>query len=134
MVRSLCSLPHFSLSFRPIPKSGSDLFDDLGCAIDETVSLEETSCAESNRKNKSPSSSCSTLPKPAPRITPPPERVRTQAYLPPELPPIGDMCMSVSAVSDDGVIHVMTLQAGMSEGSYNAAFVFFFFLDSNINF
>ncbi|KAG7331453.1 hypothetical protein KOW79_005422 [Hemibagrus wyckioides] len=96
---------------KPTPKSGSDLFDDLGCALDETVSLEETSCEESNQKNKSPSPSCSPLPKPAPRITPPPERVRTQAYLPPELPPIGDMCMSVSAVSDDGVIHVMTLQA-----------------------
>ncbi|KAK3543926.1 hypothetical protein QTP70_031835 [Hemibagrus guttatus] len=94
-------------SVKPTPKSGSE----LGYTLDETVSLKETSFEESDQKNKLPTPSRTPLPKPAPRTTPPPERVRTQAYLPPELPPIGDMCMSVSAVSDDGVIHVMTLQA-----------------------
>lgn len=108
-VRSLLSFLHFNLSFRPAPESGSDLSDDLGCALGETLHLEETACEEST-KLSAPSL---TPPKPAPRITPPPERVRTQAYLPPELPPCGDTLVSVPAVSDDGVIHIMTLQAGM---------------------
>ncbi|KAK2850477.1 hypothetical protein Q7C36_009260 [Tachysurus vachellii] len=79
-----------------------------------TVSLEQTECEDAKKigqENKSLTPPRSHLPKPAPRTTPPPARVRTQAYLPPELPPCGDSCMSVSAVSDDGVIHVMTLQA-----------------------
>ncbi|KAF4086779.1 hypothetical protein AMELA_G00088320 [Ameiurus melas] len=92
-------------SVKPAPESGSDLSDDLGCTLGETLNPEE-SC----QSNKLPAPSL-TPPKPAPRITPPPERVRTQAYLPPELPPCGDTLMSVPAVSDDGVIHVMTLQA-----------------------
>ncbi|XP_017324761.1 RING finger protein 17 isoform X1 [Ictalurus punctatus] len=94
-------------SVKPAPESGSDLSDDLGCALGETLNLEETACEEST-KLSAPSL---TPPKPAPRITPPPERVRTQAYLPPELPPCGDTLVSVPAVSDDGVIHIMTLQA-----------------------
>lgn len=113
VVLSLLSLSHFSLSFRPAPKSGSDLSEDPSCALDETVSLEETACEESGQRNKLSAPSHTPLPRPAPRITPPPEGVRTQAYLPPELPPCGDTRMSIPAVSDDGVIHVMTLQAGM---------------------
>lgn len=110
---SLFFLSHFSLSFRPAPKSGSDLSDDPSCALDETVSLEETAREENSQNNKLSAPFHTPLPIPAPRIMPSPERVRTQAYLPPELPPCGDACMSIPAVSDDGVIHVMTLQAGM---------------------
>ncbi|XP_053090427.1 RING finger protein 17 isoform X2 [Pangasianodon hypophthalmus] len=99
-------------SVKPAPKSESDLCDNVGCALGETVPLEEeTACEESGQRSKSSAPSHTPSPKPAPRITPPPERVRTQAYLPTELPPCGDTRMSISAVSDDGVIHVMTLQA-----------------------
>lgn len=118
--RSICSLrplPHFSLSFRP--KSGS-----------ATVSLEQTACEDAKKigqENNQPTPPHSLLPKPAPRTNPPPARVRTQAYLPPELPPCGDSCMSVSAVSDDGVIHVMTLQAGTRKNKFNATHTHTFF-------
>uniref|UniRef100_W5KUQ3 Ring finger protein 17 n=1 Tax=Astyanax mexicanus TaxID=7994 RepID=W5KUQ3_ASTMX len=50
-------------------------------------------------------------PRPAPLTTPSPEKVKTQAYLPPEFPPCGHTRMSISAVSDDGVIYAMTPQA-----------------------
>lgn len=95
-----------SLSFRPAPESGSDSCDDPDRASGEDP------CGQ---RNKLLTPSRTPLPKPAPRITPPPERVKTQAYLPPELPPCGDMRASVPAVSDDGVIHIMTLQAGTRE-------------------
>ncbi|KAM9486561.1 RING finger protein 17 isoform 2-T2 [Clarias gariepinus] len=92
------------LSCRPTPRSGSDLSE----AQDESASPEETACEERDQVNKP---SAASVPRPAPRISPPPERVSTRAYLPPELPPFGESRMIVLAVSDDGVIHAMTLQA-----------------------
>ncbi|KAF7709854.1 hypothetical protein HF521_016704 [Silurus meridionalis] len=90
---------------RPAPAE-PDTSDDLGCSSSGIASLEE--CKESNTSS---APSHTHAPKPAPRRTPPPENVSTQAYLPPELPPCGDIHMSVSAVSDDGVIYAMTLNA-----------------------
>lgn len=51
-------------------------------------------------------------PTPAPRFNPPPERVKTQAYPPPDLPPCGHTLMSISAISEQGVIYAMTHEAG----------------------
>ncbi|KAL1267800.1 hypothetical protein QQF64_033163, partial [Cirrhinus molitorella] len=50
-------------------------------------------------------------PTPTPRINPPPERVQTHSYPPPELPPCGHTLMSISAISEQGVIYAMTHQA-----------------------
>ncbi|XP_021334643.1 RING finger protein 17 isoform X1 [Danio rerio] len=52
-----------------------------------------------------------TPPTPSRRINPPPERVKTHSYPPPELPPCGHILMSISAVSEQGVIYAMTHQA-----------------------
>ncbi|XP_035378869.1 RING finger protein 17 [Electrophorus electricus] len=52
---------------------------------------------------------CTSPPKHAPSPTSPPA-VRTQAYLPPELPPHRLTRMSICAVSDNGVIYTMTPQ------------------------
>lgn len=54
-----------------------------------------------------------TPPTPSRRINPPPERVKTHSYPPPELPPCGHILMSISAVSEQGVIYAMTHQAGV---------------------
>lgn len=53
-----------------------------------------------------------TPPTPAPRFNPPPENIRTHAYPPPDLPPCGHTFMSISAISDQGVIYAMTHEAG----------------------
>ncbi|TSO88057.1 UDP-glucose:glycoprotein glucosyltransferase 2 [Bagarius yarrelli] len=82
---------------RPAPKP-----DSLG---------ETKAVCKGGQKIKLPAPYFTSLPKPAPRTSPPPQRVKTQAYLPPELPPCGHACMNISAVSDNGVIHIMTLQA-----------------------
>ncbi|XP_076857432.1 RING finger protein 17 isoform X2 [Brachyhypopomus gauderio] len=95
------------------PKPEAARPEDAGCGsgaglacLDERASTSgDVACGESHRPP------CTSPPKPAPRTTPPPERVQTQAYLPPELPPHGLTRMSVCAVSDDGVIYVMTPQA-----------------------
>ncbi|KAL0963607.1 hypothetical protein UPYG_G00308540 [Umbra pygmaea] len=50
-------------------------------------------------------------PMPAPRTNPPPEKVKTQAYCPPELPHCGRIQMTVSAIGDDGVIYARTHHA-----------------------
>lgn len=94
------------LPFRPAPESGTD---HPGRASGGTGIPED---AEREERNNSTAPRHTAAPKPAPRITPPPERVRTQAYLPPELPPLGDARVSVPTVSDDGIIYVMTPQAG----------------------
>ncbi|XP_062861401.1 RING finger protein 17 isoform X2 [Trichomycterus rosablanca] len=91
----------------PVSSSASDASEELGLSSGETSALDETR----HEKNDSPTPSCSCPPKPAPRITPPPERVKTQAYMPPEFPLCGHTCMSISAVSDDGIIYTMTPQA-----------------------
>ncbi|XP_026232525.1 RING finger protein 17 isoform X2 [Anabas testudineus] len=50
-------------------------------------------------------------PKPAPRTIISAEKVKTQLYLPPEVPCLGHIQISVSAVADDGVIYVRTQNA-----------------------
>ncbi|XP_077073070.1 RING finger protein 17 isoform X4 [Siphateles boraxobius] len=52
-----------------------------------------------------------TPPTSTPRFNSPPERVQTRSYPPPELPPCGNTLMSISAVSEQGVIYAMTHQA-----------------------
>ncbi|KAL7866157.1 hypothetical protein SRHO_G00114040 [Serrasalmus rhombeus] len=89
------------------PESGVTLLVQDECV----PALEESVCEEGGVTNETPTLSYSCPPRPAPRTAPPPERVRTQAYLPPELPPCGHTLMSISAVSDDGVIYAMTPQS-----------------------
>ncbi|XP_036430958.1 RING finger protein 17 [Colossoma macropomum] len=102
-------------SARPAPvslfcsnRSGQDV-SIADFLISEGLALRERS--EGSVMNETPTPSRSCPPRPAPRTAPPPERVKTQAYLPPELPPCGHTRMSISAVSDDGVIFAMTPQA-----------------------
>uniref|UniRef100_A0A3Q1GIU1 Ring finger protein 17 n=1 Tax=Acanthochromis polyacanthus TaxID=80966 RepID=A0A3Q1GIU1_9TELE len=61
----------------------------------------------------SPSSLVSTAapPKPAPRTIMSAEKVKTSLYRPPELPGLGHIQITVSAVDDDGVIFVRTENA-----------------------
>uniref|UniRef100_A0A3B4DBK2 Ring finger protein 17 n=1 Tax=Pygocentrus nattereri TaxID=42514 RepID=A0A3B4DBK2_PYGNA len=85
----------------------ADFLISEGLALRERKSV----CEEGGVTNETPTPSYSCPPRPAPRTAPPPERVKTQAYLPPELPPCGHTLMSISAVSDDGVIYAMTPQS-----------------------
>ncbi|KAI5628523.1 RING finger protein 17, partial [Silurus asotus] len=110
-------------SVRPVPVSLScsnkagqnvsiaDFLVSEGLALRDRSVDEIASSEECKKSNTSSAPSRTHAPKPAPRRTPPPENVSTQAYLPPELPPCGDIHMSVSAVSDDGVVYAMTLNA-----------------------
>ncbi|CAB1328832.1 unnamed protein product [Coregonus sp. 'balchen'] len=50
-------------------------------------------------------------PKPAPRTNPSPEKVKTHAYCPPELPHCGRTQMTISAIGEDGLIYAMTHHA-----------------------
>ncbi|KAG9271211.1 RING finger protein 17 [Astyanax mexicanus] len=101
----------------PTPKPPSAVCEEQGAVSGESVlwqdecvpGLEEAVCEKSSVKNETPL--CSYSPRPAPLTTPSPEKVKTQAYLPPEFPPCGHTRMSISAVSDDGVIYAMTPQA-----------------------
>lgn len=43
-------------------------------------------------------------------------QVKTQLYLPPELPCLGHIQISVSAVGDDGLIYARTQNAGALRG------------------
>uniref|UniRef100_A0A3B1K7L3 Ring finger protein 17 n=1 Tax=Astyanax mexicanus TaxID=7994 RepID=A0A3B1K7L3_ASTMX len=105
-------------SARPAPvslfcsnRSGQDV-SIADFLISEGLALRERTeavCEKSSVKNETPL--CSYSPRPAPLTTPSPEKVKTQAYLPPEFPPCGHTRMSISAVSDDGVIYAMTPQA-----------------------
>ncbi|XP_071394673.1 RING finger protein 17 [Centroberyx affinis] len=57
------------------------------------------------------STSPCTPPKPAPRTHVSAEKVKTQLYHPPELPCLGHIRMSVSAIGEDGVIYARTHHA-----------------------
>uniref|UniRef100_A0A3B4Z7Q8 Ring finger protein 17 n=1 Tax=Stegastes partitus TaxID=144197 RepID=A0A3B4Z7Q8_9TELE len=63
--------------------------------------------------SSSPSSLVSTdpTPKPAPRTIMSAEKIKTSLYQPPELPCLGHIQLSVSAVEEDGVIYVRTQNA-----------------------
>ncbi|XP_041663773.1 RING finger protein 17 isoform X2 [Cheilinus undulatus] len=50
-------------------------------------------------------------PKPAPRTIISAEKVKTQLYQPPELPCVGHIQISVSAIGEDGIIYVRTQNA-----------------------
>ncbi|KAK2840140.1 hypothetical protein Q5P01_013880 [Channa striata] len=50
-------------------------------------------------------------PKPAPRTIMSPEKVKTRLYHPPELPCLGHIQISVSAIGDDGLIYTRTHSA-----------------------
>ncbi|KAM9347789.1 LOW QUALITY PROTEIN: RING finger protein 17 [Symphorus nematophorus] len=52
-----------------------------------------------------------TPPKPAPRTIMSAEKVKTQSYQPPELPCLGCIQISVSAIGDDGLIYARTQNA-----------------------
>ncbi|XP_030642398.1 RING finger protein 17 [Chanos chanos] len=71
----------------------------------------EENTAEKRREEGLAPAPVTVPPKPAPRTTPPPERVRTQAYAPPEMPHCTQTVVTVSAVTDDGIIYTMTPQA-----------------------
>lgn len=49
-------------------------------------------------------------------------QVKTQLYLPPEVPCLGHIQISVSAVADDGVIYVRTQNAGALIKRHNHSF------------
>uniref|UniRef100_A0A8C1DMD7 Ring finger protein 17 n=1 Tax=Cyprinus carpio carpio TaxID=630221 RepID=A0A8C1DMD7_CYPCA len=80
-------------------------------SISETVFSEECVLSEKIPEPQRIISPPQTPPTPTPRINPPPERVQTNSYLPPELPPCGNTLMSISAISEQGVIYAMTYQA-----------------------
>ncbi|XP_067300010.1 RING finger protein 17 isoform X2 [Pseudorasbora parva] len=82
------------------PASTSETVFSEGCVLSEKI--------PEPQRIVSPSQ---TLPKPTPRINPPPERLQTHSYPPPELPPCGHALMSISAISEQGVIYAMTHQA-----------------------
>ncbi|XP_055070435.2 RING finger protein 17 isoform X1 [Misgurnus anguillicaudatus] len=76
-------------------------------ALTEECMLSEEKSPQSERTVTPPL----TPPTPAPRINPAPERVKTTAYPPPDLPPCGHTLMSISAISEQGVIYAMTHEA-----------------------
>ncbi|KAM8854806.1 RING finger protein 17 [Spinachia spinachia] len=51
------------------------------------------------------------IPKPAPRTIVSAEKVKTRLYCPPELPGLGPIQMSVSAIGEDGIIYTRTENA-----------------------
>ncbi|XP_066515658.1 RING finger protein 17-like isoform X2 [Hoplias malabaricus] len=103
-----------SVRVPPTPKPSPAVREEPEPVSQEALPVQDEcvlALEESGLKNETQIPSCSSRPKPAPRTTPPPERVKTQAYLPPELPPCGHTRMSISAISDNGVIYAMTPQA-----------------------
>lgn len=79
----------------------------------ETVFSEESVLSEKSPEPQKIVSPSQTPPTPTRRINPPAERVQTRSYPPPELPPCGHTLMSISAISEQGVIYAMTHQAGL---------------------
>ncbi|XP_048049667.1 RING finger protein 17 isoform X3 [Megalobrama amblycephala] len=77
----------------------------------ETVFSEESVLSEKSPEPQKIVSPSQTPPTPTRRINPPAERVQTRSYPPPELPPCGHTLMSISAISEQGVIYAMTHQA-----------------------
>ncbi|XP_065818266.1 RING finger protein 17 [Labrus bergylta] len=87
------------------------------------VSVKQTGGPDGDKKNTP--SACSLLPipdqsslvsgpthpKPAPRIIMSAEKVKTQLYQPPELPCLGHIQTSVSAIGEDGIIYARTQNA-----------------------
>ncbi|CAG5865302.1 unnamed protein product [Menidia menidia] len=61
--------------------------------------------------NSTPKASAPARPKPPPRSIATAEKVTTALYQPPELPGVGPMQVGVSAIGEDGLIYVRTLNA-----------------------
>ncbi|XP_073330079.1 RING finger protein 17 isoform X2 [Pagrus major] len=83
------------------------------------VSEAQTDVSDADKKNTSvvpfpsltPLVSPTNPPKPAPRTIMSAEMVKTQLYQPPELPCLGHIQLSVSAIGEDGLIYVRTQNA-----------------------
>ncbi|XP_016093416.1 RING finger protein 17 isoform X2 [Sinocyclocheilus grahami] len=90
---------------------GLALKERKAASIFETVFSEQCVLSEKIPEPQRITSPPQTPPTPTPRINPPPERVQTHSYPPPELPPCGHTLMSISAISEQGVIYAMTHQA-----------------------
>ncbi|KAI2660677.1 RING finger protein 17 [Labeo rohita] len=90
---------------------GLALKERKAASVSETVFSEECVLSEKISEPQRLMSASQTPPTPTPRINPPPERVQTHSYPPPELPLCGHTLMSISAISEQGVIYAMTHQA-----------------------
>uniref|UniRef100_A0A673WF16 Ring finger protein 17 n=1 Tax=Salmo trutta TaxID=8032 RepID=A0A673WF16_SALTR len=113
---------------RPVPVSlycSNRAGQDVSIAdflVSEGLALKERKTPNTENQPPNPSSDWSvsprplstapTPPKPAPRTNPSPEKVKTQAYCPPELPHCGRTLMTISAIGEDGLIYAMTHHAG----------------------
>uniref|UniRef100_A0A8C7CAS3 Ring finger protein 17 n=1 Tax=Oncorhynchus kisutch TaxID=8019 RepID=A0A8C7CAS3_ONCKI len=113
---------------RPVPVSlycSNRAGQDVSIAdflVSEGLALKERKTPNTENQPPTPSSDWSvsprpvstapTPPKPAPRTNPSPEKVKTQAYCPPELPHCGRTLMTISAIGEDGLIYAMTHHAG----------------------
>ncbi|XP_041857081.1 RING finger protein 17 isoform X2 [Melanotaenia boesemani] len=83
-------------------------------ASESPTSEEKKTFTHPDISSGSPSSSIISVPfrpKPTARTIMSPEKVATSLYLPPELPCLGHVQMTVSAVGDDGLIYVRTQNA-----------------------
>ncbi|ROI57083.1 RING finger protein 17 [Anabarilius grahami] len=90
---------------------GLALKERKAASTSETVFSEESVLSEKSPEPQKIVSPSQTPPTPTRRINPPAERVQTRSYPPPELPPCGHTLMSISAISEQGVIYAMTHQA-----------------------
>uniref|UniRef100_A0A4W5RKN9 Ring finger protein 17 n=1 Tax=Hucho hucho TaxID=62062 RepID=A0A4W5RKN9_9TELE len=113
---------------RPVPVSlycSNRAGQDVSIAdflVSEGLALKERKTSNTENQPPTPSSDWSVSPrplstapmppKPAPRTNPSPEKVKTQAYCPPELPHCGRTLMTISAIGEDGLIYAMTHHAG----------------------
>lgn len=96
----------------------SPAYTEVNCipraaSTSETVFSDESVLSEKSPEPQRIVSPSQTPPTPTRRINPPAERVQTRSYPPPELPPCGHTLMSISAISEQGVIYAMTHQAGV---------------------
>ncbi|XP_012993452.1 RING finger protein 17 isoform X2 [Esox lucius] len=86
--------------FKVLRNGTPDLEDQLPSPSDQSLSAHQRSL-----------SLTAVPPMPAPRSSISPEKVKTRAYCPPELPHSGRVQMTISAVGEDGVIYAMTRHA-----------------------
>ncbi|KAM8749037.1 RING finger protein 17 isoform 2-T3 [Acanthopagrus schlegelii] len=87
--------------------------------VPSPVTEAQTDVSDADQKNTfgipllslTPLASTTNPPKPAPRTIMSAEMVKTQLYQPPELPCLGHIQLSVSAIGEDGLIYVRTQNA-----------------------
>lgn len=90
---------------------GLALKERKDASTSQNVFSEESVLSAENTESQQNETPTQTPPIPTPRFNPPPERVKTHAYPPPDLPPCGHTLMSISAISEQGVIYAMTHDA-----------------------